>query len=171
MGGQHTVTLLGVAKGAGMIHPQLATTLAFVMTDAPMHSSFLQRALRTASDKTFNCINVDGDTSTNDTIFAMASGKVNATPIRGSDRDARGFIEAMSQVLGELGEQIVKDGEGARHLVRVEVGGAPSETAARNVARAIATSTLVQTALHGADPNWGRVLAAAGNMSVSIGPG
>ncbi|MGE0784785.1 MAG: bifunctional glutamate N-acetyltransferase/amino-acid acetyltransferase ArgJ [Sandaracinaceae bacterium] len=168
IGFDQEVTVLGIAKGAGMIHPELATTLGFVLTDAPMHSSFLKRALSTAVDRTFNQITVDGCTSTNDSIFAMSSSKVQAEPLRGSDRDARRFIDALVDVLGELGKRIVQDGEGARHVVELEVVGAPSEEAGKKVGAAIAKSLLVKAAVHGCDPNWGRIMAAAGTAGVAF---
>lgn len=168
IGNKQDVTVLGIAKGAGMIHPDMATTLGFLLTDAPMHSSFLQRALYTAVDKTFNMLTVDGCTSTNDCIFAMSSGRVESEPLRGSDRDARRFIDALVDVLGELGRRIVQDGEGAKHVISIEVSGAPSEEAARKVAGEVAKSLLVKTAVHGQDPNWGRILAAAGMAGVAF---
>jgi glutamate N-acetyltransferase/amino-acid N-acetyltransferase len=170
IGADQEVTVLGIAKGAGMIHPDMATTLAFVLTDAPMHSSFLERALHTAVERTFNLMTVDGCTSTNDSIFAMSSSTVEAEPLRGSDRDARRFIDALVDVLGELGKRIVQDGEGARHVVRLEVQGAPSEEAAKKVAEQIARSLLVKAAIYGRDPNWGRIMAAAGMAGVAFDP-
>ncbi len=164
------VTVLGIAKGAGMIHPDMATTLAFVLTDAPMHSSFLQRALSTAVDRTFNRLTVDGCTSTNDTILAMSSSAVESEPLRGSDRDARRFIDALVDVLGELGKRIVQDGEGAQHVIQLEVVGAPSEDAALKVAEQIGRSMLVKAAIWGRDPNWGRMMAAAGMAGVAFDP-
>lgn len=170
IGHDQEVTVLGIAKGAGMIHPDMATTLGFVLTDAPMHSSFLKRALTTAVDRTFNRLTVDGCTSTNDCVFAMTSSKVQAEPLRGSDRDARRFIDALVDVLGELGKRIVQDGEGAQHVVELEVVGAPSEDAARKVGEAVANSLLVKAAIHGRDPNWGRLMAAAGTAGVAFDP-
>ncbi len=170
IGHDKEVTVLGIAKGAGMIHPDMATTLGFILTDAPMHSSFLKRALSTAVDRTFNQLTVDGCTSTNDCVFAMSSSKVDAEPLRGSDRDARRFIDALVDVLGELGKRIVQDGEGAQHVVELEVVGAPSEDAARKVGQAIASSLLVKAMVLGRDPNWGRILAAAGNAGVAFDP-
>jgi len=170
IGQDQLVTVLGIAKGAGMVHPDMATTLAFVMTDAPMHSSFLSRALGTAVDKTFNRMSVDGCTSTNDCVLAMSSSMVEAEPLRGSDRDARRFIDALVDVLGELAKRIVQDGEGAKHVVRIEVVGAPSEDAAVKVAEQVARSTLVKSALWGRDPNWGRIMAAAGMAGVAFDP-
>lgn len=170
IGADQEATVLGVAKGAGMIHPDMATTLAFVLTDAPMHSSFLKRALHTAVERTFNMLTVDGCTSTNDSIFAMSSSMVEAEPLRGSDRDARRFIDALVDVLGELGRRIVQDGEGAQHVVSLEVNGAPSEEAAKKVAEEIGKSLLVKAAIYGRDPNWGRIMAAAGMAGVAFDP-
>ncbi|HJL16917.1 MAG TPA: bifunctional glutamate N-acetyltransferase/amino-acid acetyltransferase ArgJ [Sandaracinaceae bacterium LLY-WYZ-13_1] len=170
IGADQEVTVLGIAKGAGMIHPDMATTLAFVLTDAPMHSTFLKRALHTAVERTFNMLTVDGCTSTNDSVFAMSSSTVDAEPLRGSDRDARRFIDALVDVLGELGKRIVQDGEGAKHVVRLEVVGAPSEDAARLVAEQVAKSLLVKAAIYGRDPNWGRIMAAAGMAGVAFDP-
>jgi glutamate N-acetyltransferase/amino-acid N-acetyltransferase len=168
IGADQECTVLGVAKGAGMIHPDMATTLAFIVTDAPMHSSFLKRALQNAVDKTFNMLTVDGSTSTNDSIYAMASGRVPCEPLRGSDRDARRFMDALVDILSELGKRIVQDGEGARHVVTMEVVGAPSEEAARKVAAECAKSLLVKAMIHGKDPNWGRLMAAAGMAGVAF---
>jgi glutamate N-acetyltransferase/amino-acid N-acetyltransferase len=170
IGNDQECTVLGVAKGAGMIHPDMATTLAFIVTDAPMHSSFLKRALQNGVEKTFNMMTVDGSTSTNDSIFAMASGRVQCEPLRGSDRDARRFMDAMVDVLSELGKRIVQDGEGAQHVVMMEVIGAPSEEAARKVAAECAKSLLVKAMIHGKDPNWGRLMAAAGMAGVAFDP-
>jgi len=170
IGYEKEATVLGIAKGAGMIHPDMATTLGFILTDAPMHSSFLQRALSTAVDRTFNRLTVDGCTSTNDSIYAFSSSRVETEPLRGSDRDARRFIDALVDVLGELGKRIVQDGEGAKHVVTLEVVGAPSEDAARKVGEQIARSTLVKAAIWGRDPNWGRMMAAAGMAGVAFDP-
>ncbi|MEM9191118.1 MAG: bifunctional glutamate N-acetyltransferase/amino-acid acetyltransferase ArgJ [Myxococcota bacterium] len=168
IGYKETATLVGVAKGAGMIHPDMATTLGFVLTDAPMSSSFLKTSLRRAVEQTFNAMTVDGETSTNDSMFAMASGRVDTPALRGSDRDAKRFQDAMIDVLGELAKSIVRDGEGAQRVVRLEVAGGPSESASRQVAERVATSLLVKAAIHGCDPNWGRILSAAGMAPVAI---
>jgi glutamate N-acetyltransferase/amino-acid N-acetyltransferase len=150
--------LVGVAKGAGMIHPNMATMLAFVMTDANIAVPTLQTALKTAVDDSFNAISVDGDTSTNDTVLVMASGKL------GNDEkaDLSDFQRALNKVCRDLAWLIVRDGEGATRVMEVEVIGARSERDAKLAAHAIATSPLVKTALHGGDPNWGRILAAVG---------
>jgi glutamate N-acetyltransferase / amino-acid N-acetyltransferase len=170
LGKGQRATVLGIAKGAGMIHPRMATTLAFVVTDAPLHGAALRRALRRATDRSFNVVTVDGETSTNDTIIAMASGRVDAEPLRASDRRFEKLVDVFADVLDQLGRMIVADGEGAEHVVRVQVGGAPSEGAARKVAERVATSLLVKTALHGCDANWGRILCAAGMAGVAFEP-
>lgn len=163
-----TVRLAGCAKGAGMIHPQMATMLAFLITDVAASPSLLGRVLGRVADRTFNAISVDGDTSTNDTVLLLASGGSGAPTLRpGSDAERR-FAEALEKVCRKLALDIVADGEGAKHVVEVEVRGAPSDHAARRVAETIATSPLVKTALAGADPNWGRILAAAGRAGVAF---
>jgi glutamate N-acetyltransferase/amino-acid N-acetyltransferase len=149
--------LVGVAKGAGMIHPNMATMLAFVMTDAAIAPAALQRALETAVDQSFNSISVDGDTSTNDTVLLLASGK-----LANEGGDLSDFQRALDTLCRELAWMIVRDGEGAIRVMEVEVTGARSEKDAKLAAHAIATSPLVKTALHGGDPNWGRILAAVG---------
>jgi glutamate N-acetyltransferase/amino-acid N-acetyltransferase len=161
--GKRTVTVLGVAKGAGMIHPDMATTLGFVLTDASATPTELRAILRRASDATFNAISVDGDTSTNDTIVLAASGASGV-------RDAKKLERAVTDVLGALAESIVRDGEGARHVVRIGVSGLATAADATKIARTIATSPLVKTALHGRDANWGRILAAAGRSGARFDP-
>ncbi len=156
-------TMLGVAKGAGMIHPNMATTLAFVVTDVTAPSAVLQKALKDAARHTFNAISVDGDTSTNDMILLMASGASGARPVSATGRVYHHVVQALEQVLGELATAIVADGEGAEHTVRMTVTGLASESTCRRVAEALARSVLVKTALHGRDSNWGRLLMAAGN--------
>ena len=163
-----TGMLLGVAKGAGMIHPQLATMLVFLFTDVAARPPELQRYLRAACARTFNRISVDGDTSTNDTVLLLASG---ASGIRIHTRERRRqFAAALEAVCGSLAGQIVADGEGARHVVTLRVEGARSQVDAERVARAIAHSPLVKTAWAGADPNWGRILAAIGASGVPVEP-
>ncbi len=168
--GKRRYRMVGVAKGAGMIHPNLATTLAFVVTDAPVRKRFLRRALREASDATFNRITVDGDTSTNDVILALASGAGGGERLSGDDAGSKRFVRALREVLEALALQVVADGEGAQHVARVRVEQAPSPEAALAVARTVGTSNLVKTALHGCDPNWGRILAAAGRAGVPFDP-
>lgn len=168
-----TARLLGCAKGAGMIHPQMATMLAFVFTDAAIRSPLLQRALAGIVGRTFNAITIDGDTSTNDTLIVLANGASGCRPIGATDRPGRGlarFRDALEHVCKSLAVQIVADGEGARRVLEVEVRGAPSDRAAEQVARTIASSPLVKTAFAGADPNWGRILAAAGRAGVAFDP-
>lgn len=166
--GGTTATVLGVAKGAGMIHPDMATTLAFVVTDAGASPALLGKLLREATDVTFNAISVDGDTSTNDTILLLASGK--AGTVKAGSAEAKRLRAALEDVLGALGRSIVKDGEGAEHVVTFEVTGARSDADARKAAKTIATSPLVKTALHGRDANWGRILAAAGRSGAVFDP-
>jgi glutamate N-acetyltransferase/amino-acid N-acetyltransferase len=163
------VAVVGVAKGAGMICPDMATTLAFVLTDAAVAPAHLRQLLRQSADATFNAITVDGDTSTNDTIVVLASGRTGRKVAPGS-ADARRFGAALTEVLAELARRIVADGEGATKVVEVVVRGAPSAPAARAVARRIAGSPLSKTAFFGEDPNWGRWLAAAGAAGVAFDP-
>jgi glutamate N-acetyltransferase/amino-acid N-acetyltransferase len=164
--------IVGVAKGAGMIHPNMATMLAFLMTDAAATPAFLRTALRAAVDESFNCISVDGDTSTNDTVLLMASGKLGNTELTGtlSAAGAPDFIRALTEVCRQLAWMIVRDGEGATRVMELEVRGARSARDAKLAAHAIGTSPLVKTALHGGDPNWGRILAALGRSGVRFAP-
>ncbi|MGB8328686.1 MAG: bifunctional glutamate N-acetyltransferase/amino-acid acetyltransferase ArgJ, partial [Polyangiales bacterium] len=168
--GTTTCRVLGIAKGAGMIHPNMATTLAFVTTDAPLRSPTLSRFLREATDLTFNRATVDGDTSTNDSIYALASGAATHRTIEERSIAGRRFFGALTEVLESLAKKIVADGEGAEHLVRIEVDGARTNGDAVQIARAIASSQLVKTALYGCDPNWGRILAAAGRSGARFNP-
>jgi glutamate N-acetyltransferase/amino-acid N-acetyltransferase len=168
--GWTTCRILGVAKGAGMIHPNMATTLGFVMTDASIHRTTLKRFLTHAADQTFNRATVDGDTSTNDSIYALASGAATARSVVEKSASGKRFLEALTGVLEALTKKVVADGEGAKHLVRIEVRGARSDHDAVQIARTIASSQLVKTALHGCDPNWGRILAAAGRAGVGFNP-
>jgi glutamate N-acetyltransferase / amino-acid N-acetyltransferase len=168
--GKHSVTLLGMAKGAGMIHPRMATTLAFVFTDAAIGAPLLTRALRAATDQSFNIATVDGETSTNDMILVMASGQSGTPVLKAADRAFKRFQTALQEVLRELAEMIVADGEGAEHVADVQVRGTKNDADARKVAQRIATSLLVKTAMHGKDPNWGRILSAAGMAGVKFDP-
>lgn len=162
------VRLVACAKGSGMIHPHMATTLSYVMTDAAISSALLARALRSAAAPTLNSITVDGDTSTNDTLAVVANGESNSPRITGDGRTYKKFTAALTEICRSLALQIVEDGEGARHIIEIEVRGAPSDGAADQVARTIAQSSLVKTAFAGADPNWGRILAAAGRAGVNF---
>jgi glutamate N-acetyltransferase/amino-acid N-acetyltransferase len=156
--------IAGMTKGSGMIHPRMATTLAFVMTDAVIAPDALRTALKRACEKTFNRISVDGDTSTNDTLAALANGASGVRP------RVTAFDAALTEVLESLAKQIVRDGEGARKLVTIDIEGATSEKAAEKIARSIANSPLVKTAIAGSDPNWGRILSAAGNAGIAFDP-
>ena len=176
--GGRTGRIVGIAKGAGMIHPNMATMLAFVMTDAAAPPAFLRRALRDSVDASFNAISVDGDTSTNDTVLLMASGALRNPPLDGG-RGGAEFARALTEVCRRLAWMIVRDGEGATRVMEITVTGARSVRDARLAANAVATSPLVKTALSSGDPNWGRILGAVGrsgarfserNVSLSAGP-
>jgi len=156
MGGKRA-RVVGVAKGAGMIHPNMATMLAFVMTDAALLPAALKKALKEAVDGSFNAISVDGDTSTNDCVLLLASGSVGS-----AESHLAEFQRALNAVCRELAWMIVRDGEGATRVMELEVRGARNDRDAWLAAHAVATSPLVKTALHGGDPNWGRILAALG---------
>ena len=162
------VRIAGCTKGAGMIHPNMATMLAFIATDAAISPAMLARALRSTVATTFNAITVDGDTSTNDTVALLANGESGALAITRENDDWKKFRAALESVCKSLALQIVADGEGAQRVIEVEVRGAPSDRAAKQIALTIANSPLVKTALAGADPNWGRILAAAGRAGVAF---
>jgi glutamate N-acetyltransferase / amino-acid N-acetyltransferase len=164
------IHLVGCSKGAGMIHPNMATTLAFVATDANIAPSLLQRTLRDVTARTFNAITIDGDTSTNDTLLVLANGAAGAPTIKPGSAAHRAFSKALEEVLQSLALQIVADGEGAQRVIEIEVRGAKSEATARRIAQTIATSPLVKTAFAGGDPNWGRIFAAAGRAGVKFDP-
>jgi glutamate N-acetyltransferase/amino-acid N-acetyltransferase len=164
------VRLLGCTKGAGMIHPNMATMLGYIVTDAAIRASVLQRALSTVVRTTFNAITVDGDTSTNDTVLLLASGEAGNRALTPQSADYRRFLAALEELCHSLALQIVGDGEGASHVIEIEVRGASSDAAAEKVARTIAESPLVKTMFAGADPNWGRILAAAGRAGVKFDP-
>lgn len=166
--GSQEVTIFGVAKGAGMIHPQMATMLAYLLTDVVATPRQLRQLLVEASDPTLNAMSVDGDTSTNDTVLLLANGE---SKVRVANRAVRKtFAAALAAVCQSLAEQIVSDGEGVKHVIRLFVEEARSREEAMTVARTIAHSALVKTAWSGADPNWGRILAAAGRCGVPIDP-
>jgi len=168
--GKTTCRILGIAKGAGMIHPNMATTLAFITTDAPLRRAALSRLLHQVTEQTFNRATVDGDTSTNDSIYALASGAATSRVVEEKTAAGRRFAGALAEVLESLAKAIVADGEGAEHLVRIEVHGARTDADAVQIARTIASSQLVKTALYGCDPNWGRILAAAGRSGARFNP-
>lgn len=163
------ITVGGIAKGAGMIHPDMATLLGVLTTDARIEPAELAPILRRVADRSFNAISVDGDTSTNDTVLLLANGASGIEPIREPGLAER-FESAVLMVARTLALAIVVDGEGATKLVEIQVRGAVNEGAARDVGRAIARSALVKTAIFGADPNWGRILAAAGAAGVALAP-
>jgi glutamate N-acetyltransferase / amino-acid N-acetyltransferase len=160
-----TVHLRGVAKGAGMIHPNMATLLSFLVTDAEVAAEELQEILEDAADDSFNLISVDGDTSTNDTLLLLANGASRIEP-RGDDLKA--FSSAVRGVCRQLAGAVLADGEGVTKVFEVRVSGAESAEDARRAARTISTSNLVKTAVHGADPNWGRIIAAAGRSGAKV---
>lgn len=168
--GGKTVTITGIAKGSGMIHPRMATMLAYVLTDAGVHPYLLRRLLREAVAGSFNAISVDGDQSTNDTVVLLASGAAGNRVMLQTGRREQPFVDALRAVCRALALDIVHDGEGARRVLEIEVSGARDRHAADRVARSIATSPLVKTALAGGDPNWGRILSAAGAAGVPFSP-
>jgi glutamate N-acetyltransferase/amino-acid N-acetyltransferase len=163
------VCLAGVAKGAGMIHPHMATMLSFLTTDAGVEPRALQKMLSAAVDLSFNRISVDGDTSTNDTVAVLASG-FSGVSVRPGTPAGLHFQAGLTELCQTLAKMIVKDGEGATKIAKIEVWGARSAAEADRVARAIATSPLVKTAIAGSDPNWGRILCAAGYSGAAIEP-
>jgi glutamate N-acetyltransferase/amino-acid N-acetyltransferase len=164
--GKAKVSINGMAKGAGMIAPDMATMLAFVFTDAPIAAGALQSLLRSGVEDTFNAVTIDGDTSTSDTLLAFATGAAAASGAprisRASDPRLKAFAKAFRAVLGDLAEQVARDGEGARKLVEIIVDGATSKASARRIAMSVANSPLVKTAIAGEDANWGRVVMAVG---------
>src|SRR5262245_9831168 len=162
--GKSSVTINGIAKGAGMIAPDMATMLSFVFTDAAISAPALQTLLKAGVTDTFNAVTIDGDTSTSDTLMMFATGKAASMPCitRAADPRLKGFKKALDSVLADLSEQIARDGEGARKLVEIVVEGAVSKISARRIALSIANSPLVKTAIAGEDANWGRVVMAVG---------
>lgn len=168
--GSSVVTVGGMAKGSGMIAPNMATMLAFVTTDAAVAPSALQTALNAANNHSFNCISVDGDMSTNDMVLVLANGLAKNEEIRQNTPAFRQFLAALEYVLVKLAKMIARDGEGATKFVEIVVQGARSEAEAVQAARSVANSNLVKTALHGADANWGRILAAVGYSGIEFDP-
>ena len=162
--GRKVARIAGMTKGSGMIQPNMATTLGFVVTDAVVAPALLRAALKRAIARSYNRVSVDGDTSTNDTVAVLANGASGVKPA------AKAFEVALTDVLESLAQQIARDGEGARKLVTIDVAGAANEKAAEKIARAIANSPLVKTAIAGSDPNWGRILCAAGYAGVAFDP-
>ena len=162
-----TVSVAGMTKGSGMIQPRMATTLGFVMTDAQIPPAPLRGILKRAVERSYNRLSVDGDTSTNDTLVLMANG---ASGVRPDPKEMARVEEAITWVMERLAQAIARDGEGAKKFVTILVSGAPSDEAAARMARAVANSPLVKTAIAGSDPNWGRILSAAGNAGVAFHP-
>ena len=160
-----TIRAIGTAKGAGMIHPNMATLLCFVVTDAEVPVEELRQITRRAADRSFNAISVDGDTSTNDTLLVLANGASGMRATAEAVRDAESLITRVCELLAR---EIVADGEGVTKVFEVRVTGAASDDDARKAARTITTSNLVKTAIHGADPNWGRIIAAAGRSGAQV---
>ena len=158
----------GVAKGSGMVHPQLGTLLCFLATDAGMGQGLLSSALKKAVDFSFNMVSIDGDTSPNDTVLVMANGLAETEPISSGTEQEALFQQALNQVCLHLARAIASDGEGATRMIEVTVRGAASTNEARLAARAIASSPLVKAAVHGSNPNWGRIIAAAGRSGANV---
>lgn len=165
------VKIGGAAKGSGMIHPNMATMLAFITTDASVEKGALQLALRQVTDETFNMITVDGDTSTNDMVLVMANGLAENKPLHPDHPDWPLFLHGLKQVAESLAKQIARDGEGATKLIEVHVQGAKNKEIAKTVGKTIVGSNLVKTAVYGADANWGRIIAAIGYSGQPIDPG
>jgi glutamate N-acetyltransferase/amino-acid N-acetyltransferase len=168
--GGRVVTIGGMAKGSGMIHPNMATMLAYLTTDAAITPAALQQVLRSATNQSFNCITVDGDTSTNDTVLCLANGLAKNRLIEGDTKSYRDFERLLTDAAQELALMICRDGEGVTKVVTIRVRGASTTAAAKRVADTIATSNLVKTALFGEDANWGRIIAAIGRSGVAIDP-
>lgn len=163
-----TVRMGGMSKGSGMIHPNMATMLAFITTDAAISQNLLHKALKGATAQSFNMISVDGDTSTNDMVLVLANGQAQTLEINGEGLEYDLFCQALNQVSQELAKLIVKDGEGASKFVEIQAKGAPNLDCARKVARSISSSNLVKSAIFGEDANWGRILCAAGYSGASF---
>ena len=162
------ITLGGAAKGVGMVHPNMATMLAFITTDAAVESGFLTTALREAVGVSFNMIDVDGDQSTNDTVLLFANRAAGGPTIEGASDSAGAFQDALTYVCTGLAKELTRDGEGAQRLVEVVVDGARTEADARVAAREVASSSLVKAMVHGQDPNWGRIMMALGKSAVEV---
>jgi glutamate N-acetyltransferase/amino-acid N-acetyltransferase len=163
-----TVTMGAAAKGVGMIHPNMATMLCFVTTDANVEQGFLQETLSETVNASFNMIDVDGDQSTNDMVIVLANGKSDSTQIKKDSASASVFMEALNYVCTELAKELVRDGEGAQRLIEVTVEGAKTLPEARVAAREIASSLLVKAMVHGKDPNWGRIVMALGKSEIEL---
>ena len=168
--GGREVRIGGMSKGVGMIHPNMATMLGFLATDAALEPDFAQGALKRVVDRTFNMISVDGDTSTNDSCFLLANGAAGNAPVAEGSQDAARFEAALEAVCTTLARKMARDGEGASKLIQVDVTGAASLEDARAAARFVSRSNLVKTAVYGEDPNWGRIFMAVGNSGARVDP-
>jgi glutamate N-acetyltransferase / amino-acid N-acetyltransferase len=165
-----SVKLLGMCKGSGMIYPRMATMLGFFFTDAAVEPGYLKRATKRMADLTFNRISIDGDTSTNDTLFLLANGMAGNRPLREGHPESQEFFAMLVDLAQELAIALVRDGEGATKVAEIRVEGSRTEKQAEAIARAVALSPLVKTAIAGADPNWGRIICAAGYAGVELNP-
>ena len=161
-----TISIGGVAKGSGMIHPNMATMLSFITTDANVEQHFLEHCLTEVADSSYNMLTIDGDTSTNDTVLVLANGSANNEQITEGTTEAEVFQSALLEVAIFLTKELARDGEGASRLLSIEITGAKDVKSARQAARTIASSSLVKSAVYGSDPNWGRVLAALGRSEI-----
>ncbi|MDA3939533.1 MAG: bifunctional glutamate N-acetyltransferase/amino-acid acetyltransferase ArgJ [Spirochaetia bacterium] len=168
--GDKDVLISGIAKGSGMIHPNMATMLGFILTDANISQNLLQKALAYAANKTFNMISVDGDTSTNDMVLVMANGKAENIAIKEDDDNFKLLVKALFNISKHLAKSIVRDGEGATKLIEVEVNGCTNLIDAQKIAKSVIGSSLVKTAIFGGDPNWGRIIAAIGYSGAEFDP-
>ena len=166
--GNNKITITGAAKGSGMIAPNMATMLAFIVTDAAITQSELKMATKIAVDESFNSISVDGDMSTNDTVMVMANGAAKNSVLKKNSRNLSKFVEALKKVMLNLSKQLVKDGEGVSKFVTIEVNGAATAKDARKVSKAVSESSLVKCSWNGSDPNWGRVIDAVGYSGAKI---
>jgi glutamate N-acetyltransferase / amino-acid N-acetyltransferase len=166
--GGREIQVTGIAKGAAMMGPNMATMLALIMTDAPLEPTVARDALRAAADESFNCMSVDGHMSTNDTVLLVANGAAGGPPLMGADLNT--FRRTLDEVCIDLAKAIAGDGEGSTHLVTIEISGCASRASALAIAKTVANSPLVKTAIHGADPNWGRIVSAAGYADVPFDP-
>jgi glutamate N-acetyltransferase/amino-acid N-acetyltransferase len=164
------INLAGMAKGSGMIHPDMGTMLCFIACDIDISSTMIKKALKKVVDKTFNMISVDGDTSTNDMVAIMCNGKAGNKPITRQSMNYKKFERKLEELCSHLAKLIVSDGEGSSKFIEYRVVNAPNDADARQVVRTISDSCLVKTAMFGSDPNWGRIVAAAGRSGVSFNP-
>jgi glutamate N-acetyltransferase/amino-acid N-acetyltransferase len=166
--GGRAVRIGGMCKGSGMIHPNMATMLAYITTDAAVEPGLMSRLARPVADRSFNQVTVDGDSSTNDTFLLLANGTAGNEPVRHGTPDAEALEAAIVEIARELARAIARDGEGATRMIAVKVHGAESDAEARTAARAVASSSLVKTAVHGGDPNWGRIVCALGYSGAEL---